>query len=339
MVVGGERDSPLFRVSSAVLDENISLALSNAGTNEVLIFEPNGSLKMRFGGTGPGPEEFRLLSQVHWMEGGRLAATGEALRKVVVIDFQDGFVTSHSFHNLKIQSVLPLPRGQWLTHSISAPIPEPGGGRYRVAGSLMVHDSAGHVLREFASVPGFELIDIAYPGGGMVRGFPPFPMGTFVAVDDAGCVFTATDDDATVRAFDLTGRWQEVASLRERVPREVTQDEWNEEIERMVQRDQNSSVHVRLRRMLKTIPFDPRRPAFSGMEVDDAGRIWLTPYHTAGTDIDGWWVVPKRGGEPAWVRAPPGTRRLLEVRFDHAVLLHETPLDVETVTVHPLRNR
>jgi hypothetical protein len=337
--VGRDADLPLFRVSSAVLGENLTLAVSNGGTNEILFFEPDGSFKMRLGGTGAGPSEFRLLGRIHWVEGNRLAATGEALRKVVVMDFEDGFVGSHSFNDLKIQTVFPLPRGQWLAYSISAPPPKPGEGRFRTEGKLTVHDSDGRMQRELRTIPGFELIDLKKPAGGMARGFPPFRKGTHVSLDDTGCVWIATDDDANVQVYDLTGRRRGVVSLREYVPLEVTQAEWDEEIERMVEGDDNPSVQARFRRMLGRIPFDPKRPAFSGMEVDDAGRVWLTPYHNAGEDVAGWWVMAGLGVEPKWVPAPPGTRRLLEVRSGHVVLKHVSSLDVEVVTVRPLRYR
>ena len=339
VVVGLKADSPLFQVSSAVLAEDLSFAVSNAGANEILLFEHDGSLKTRLSQTGEGPSEFLRLGRIHLMEGDRLAATDHALRKVVVMDFQSGFVTSHPFPDLKIQTVFPLPRGQWLAHSISAPVPTPGGGRLRTEGRLTVHNPDGRMQWEFLTIPGFELIDLENPGGGMVRGFPPFRRGTHVSVDDTGCVWVATDEDAKVQVYDLTGRRRGVVSLREYVPLELTQDEWDEEIERMVQRDRNPSAHAPLRRMLEGIPFDPRRPAFSGMEVDDAGRVWLAPYHNADKDVDGWWLVAGLGVEPIWVPAPPGTRRLLEVRSGHAVLLHVSPLGIETVTVRPVRSR
>ncbi len=298
VVVGGEADSPLFPVASAVLAENLALAVSNAGTNEILLFEPDGSFKKRLGGTGEGPSEFRMLGRMQWMDGDRLAATGEGLRKVVVMDFQGDFVTSHSFRELNAQGVFPLPRGQWLVHSISSPSPKPGGGRLEVEGTLTVHDSDGRMQMRLATIRSFELIDLESPGGGVARGLPPFTKATIVGVDHTGCVWLANDDDASVEVYDLTGRPRGMVSLRDHVPLEVTQDEWDEAIERMVQREPNPSARGPLRRMLEGIPFDPGRPAFSGMKVDDAGHVWLTPYHNADEDVPGWWVVAGLAVEP-----------------------------------------
>jgi len=337
VTIGGEDDTPLFRISGAALFENLTLAVSNAGTNEIFLFDPDGSFKMRLGGHGGGPSEFRRLGPVHWMEGDRLAATGRDLQKVVVINPQDGFVTSYPLRGPMIQAVFPLPRGQWLAHSLTASVQEPKNGRFNMEGRIAVHDSDGRMQRILDITPTVELFDLETPSGGRARGVPPFPKGTYVDVDHTGCVWIATDVDAKVEVYDLSGRRLGEFSLRDHVPLELTRGEWDEEIERMAQRSKSPSGRQSSRQLLEGLPFDPRRPAFSGMKLDDAGRAWLTPYHKSGTDVDGWWVVAGFAIEPIWVPAPPGTRSLLEVRFDHAVLLHADSLGVATLTVHPLR--
>jgi hypothetical protein len=214
----------------------------------------------------------------------------------------------------------------------------PEGGRVRGEVTLALHAVNGDHVRQLMALPGLEIFDHLEPSGAGSRIMPPFAKGLSVAVDRTGCVWVSTGDEPVVRAFDLEGRTRASLGLPVEATRPVTRAEWDARLEAMVQRADDRAVHPRLRWLFNQIDFAPSRPAAGRIRVDDERRLWVGAFHHADEDVDGWWVFAGPGSEPVWVAAPPATRRLLEVRYGHAVLLHVDALGVETVSLHGLVN-
>lgn len=341
LVIGDEEATPLFRVRSATLTADLSLAVANGGTSEILVFGPDGSLRRNLGGAGGGPAEFGRLGTASWMRGDRVAVTDFGGWKVVVMDVEQGFVASVPIRDLRpsrIQAVRPLPDGRWLVTSTTDGAPPPGGGRFRGELAVSVHAANGDLERRVLTLPGVDWWDFMDPSGGGSRGLPVFPKMTRVVVDRTGCLWVNTGADLEVLVYDLEGRVRGTVALPEELGRPVTRDEWSARIDAHVEQTLDPDWQPRIRRVYEAIPFDPIRPAMSGMRIDDEGRLWVAPEHGPDEDVEGWWVYAGSGSEPDWVPAPApsGARRILDVRYGHIVLLHVSELGVETISVREL---
>ncbi len=331
--IGREEEAPLFRVRSGLIGADTSIVVSNSGTNEVLLFDGKGRLALALGGSGGGPGEFTRLGPMDWHTAQVVAATDFAASKVVLFDLRSGDARSISFRDERVAAIYSLPDGRWLVYGTSERPPSPSGGRFRGEGTLVLYDRQGDRVRQVLSVPGIDLYDDLDEDGGGMRGFPPFPRRTLIGVDRRGCIWVNDGGSATLTGYDLQG--EAVTSLHvpdaDRGP--ITREEWSRRIDVMVDRAFDAALRPRIRRALEGIPFDSHRPPFGALTIDDDGRLWLAPYHPPDEDIDGWWVVS--GEAPAaWVPAPAGTRRLLDVRGPHALILRVDELGVEALGLH-----
>lgn len=334
----GSDEAPLFRVTSGLITSDTSIIVANAGTSEILRFDTTGSLTQRLGGPGGGPHEFSALGPAYVSEGDVVVATDRVAAKVVLFDLVTGKTRAIAFRGERVQTIYPLPDARWLVYSTREGRPRPTGGRFRGAAELVLYDRSGTHARRVLSVAGIDLYDHVSERGGGMRGFPPFPRRTLIGVDQRGCIWVNDGESAILHVYDLNGKRR--ASLRvaeaEREP--VTRDEWSARIDVMLGRVRDPAFRPRMRRVLEGIPFNSHRPPFGALTIDDHGRLWLASYHHADEDVDGWWVVSE-GGSVSWVDAPRGSRRLLDVRGGHALILAMDQFDAETVGLFEISRR
>lgn len=79
------------------------------------------------------------------------------------------------------------------------------------------------------------------------------------------------------------------------------------------------------------------RPTLSRIIVDDRGRIWVEGFHHWDEDAPGWWIFTREGALIRRLPAPPGVRRLLDVRHGRAAVVNVNQVGKETITLIPIK--
>lgn len=89
--------------------------------------------------------------------------------------------------------------------------------------------------------------------------------------------------------------------------------------------------------LLDGLPARETLPAFSELEGDGEGRLWLREYPIPGvTEEAVWLVVDPDAGPVARVRLPPELE-ILDIAHEHVVVLAEGPLGQQIIEVYELR--
>ena len=90
----GEWTDQLYGAREAVRLPDGRIAIANAGTEEIRIYGPDGSVLNVVGGDGEGPGEFQGLSLVGTLPGDTLVAVGRRDHRISLVHPDDGFIRS-----------------------------------------------------------------------------------------------------------------------------------------------------------------------------------------------------------------------------------------------------
>lgn len=162
---------------------------------------------------------------------------------------------------------------------------------------------------------------------------PPFAMNTYAA-PFGSCVLVGDGADSFVRVLRLNGS---VVDSLELVGADtvVSEAEWNASIDRRIARV-DPRARPRSRREYNRLTPAKARPTLSRIIVDDRRRVWVEGFHHWGEDAPGWWVFARGGALIRWLPAPPGVRRLLDVRYGRAAVVNVNQVDEETIIIVPI---
>lgn len=340
VVIGREDGAPaeqLFNVRSAARFPDGRIAVANAGTSEIRIFDPAGRPLSTLGRQGDGPGEFRGLSQL-WITPGDSLIAYDALRKQLTTFGPGGRVAAT--HPLPVVADRPgstLLVGRFADGSVLAKAGAPlapdaregllrqraaygraalDGSPARAIGEL--YDGETYVERGDGGVTGYE------------RPFAPDPQ-TAVGPND---FFHSDGASYEIRRFAPDGALRAVIRRRSD-PLPVTEEDVRRHREQMLE-GVSGPDRARLERFLARVPFPERKPAHGRMLVDAGGNLWVLQTRPADDGPFRWDVF---GADGAWlgtVDLPPRVR-LMEAGRDHVVVVAYAPeTNVEQVRVHRL---
>ncbi|HSG08136.1 MAG TPA: hypothetical protein VLA36_07255, partial [Longimicrobiales bacterium] len=91
-----------------------------------------------------------------------------------------------------------------------------------------------------------------------------------------------------------------------------------------------------IRDLLAEMPFPDELPPYQLLMSDALGFLWVQEYVAPGQTVPVWTVLDPQGHAVARLQTPARTR-LLEIGEDYLLGLSRDELDVETLTLWPLR--
>jgi hypothetical protein len=171
-------------------------------------------------------------------------------------------------------------------------------------------------------------------GGGVSFAVPPLPFGrtAFVALT-AREIVHALNDGFEYRVYAPDGSLKR--TVRAAIPpRPVTKQELDARLASMMSvQGENAQAKAAYEKVYATTEFPKTHPAFSAVEVELDGTVWIRGYLPPGAPAtDAWWARFDPSGKLlGTLRLPPGMA-LIRFSRGHAILSKRDP-DTETVHV------
>ncbi len=331
-----EGDDPymLFRAWGALRLQDGRIVLANAGTQELRVFDSEGTHLATWGGRGEGPGEFTgLTGLAHW-PGDSIAAWYAPRSGIAVFDAQGNHGRTFSLINDDASPMQHFwPEGTTADGSVLAV------HRPEVADTFAVQlrDGEGRVRSSLGAHPGYEW-HIANEGTDRRRlylkgfsGEPAWtPWGDLVAI--------ANTSRYEIRAFAADGALARIVR-RDHPARPPTAEEIEAHIEWEVARNSPATEAEanRLRRAFQAVPAADNLPAFASMTADATGHLWVEEYEAPGEEAVAplWSVFDPAGSLLGMIETPPGLR-IREIGEDYILAWTSNELGVEFVQLWPL---
>ncbi len=333
----GEGDEPshsLFRVWHVDVTAGGRLVATNAGSNEVRVFDADGGLVTTLGGPGRGPGEFQQLSAAWSLSEDTVVAWDDYLRRASLFSIEDGFLTT-----IRLTPELRGARMRAVSgpHRLVVVDSRYGGVGDGEVGQLdehrFVYDTAGEQL-DSLGLAGGATGAMRTMGEGMSMRPSLFDLSThYAAAGPWLWVQTARHAGVTLQHLG-TG---ELRAVRWRPGgRPVTDAARDAEIERALA-GAAPEDRARGRRDLAGRPVPDVLPETAGVVADPSGQAWI---HDLAPGADGqgsrWVVVDTTGAPIRRVHLPPRMTPMA-VRDDTVFVVERDDYDVEYVRVYGIR--
>lgn len=337
-VLEGAPEDQLFRVVGALRLSDGRIAVANAGTNQVRIYDEAGDHLETWGGEGEGPGEFSgMTGMMHWA-GDSLAVWDLRTRRITVFHETAGYGRSLPIPTTE-GITLPRPEGRLDSGELvlgevrfGGPDGMPESGQQRPPVQVMaispdggdVHDLGLHPGREVQMIVGEQSIQIATS---------PYSLNS-VIVAAGSDVLASSNEHFELRFWDLDGGLVRLVRLAE--PRHV-----------VTPADREAALAARLegvpeerragiRAAQERFPLPGTLPAMAGVVRDEAGHLWVEPYGIDGqSPTERWVVVGPDGSLAATVTLPAGLD-VYDIGEDYLLASGTDDLGVERVRLWPL---
>lgn len=329
--VGGEGRGAGHTLSGVVAAFRLGdgrLAVADAGSSELRVFDAQGSLTAAFGRAGEGPGEMRALSRVFLLPGDSLLVSDSQLRRLTVFS-ADGV----------LQRTAPLAAGDNAASPVAlladnTLLARPGfsfhggqaSGVHRDSVTLARYALDGTVLGTAGRHPGPELF-VFSDGGATMAGRRTFGKDSHVAAAGDSYWFGSADD-LSLRLHAADGRLLRIVRTHRPLRRVTSAD-----IDRVIA--SAGADDVLMRRMLAAAPPPDFFPAYQQVVADSDGFVWVREYAEGDAPSAQWQVFDPDGRWLGKVTLPvPLT--VTQITHDEIVGVWRDDLDVEHVRVYRL---
>lgn len=338
--VGGDEapETQFYQVTGAARLSDGGVAVTNAGTEEIRVFDATGAFLGSAGGQGGGPGEFRAMTLVAVLPGDSILLYDTRNVRFSVMAPAPSFARSfepdpETGGNLRPFGVLanggiaaqgtPVFSGSVASGTVLSPprplvILGPAGSLEAVA------DTYPSEPRFFESTQGFSITRI------------PFAAAPQYAVS-ADRVLAGPGDRYEVRAYDGDGRLAALIRL-DRPPRPVTDADIDVAVERSLARAREEARPA-LRRSYQAMPFPDAMPAYARILVDGTGLLWVEDYRAPGQDEPQTWTVFDSDGQALGRVTVPDDLYVDEIGEDWVLGHTRDELDETHIVLHELRRR
>lgn len=335
----GQEPEIFHGVADVTLAPTGELIVADGGSREVRVFDAQGRHHGTFGGSGDGPGEFRMLDRVQALDDGRVAAFDPILRRVTLLDLQEGvagvtrIATQHPTP-LRVYRLLDDSLFLAYTGSANPTIPK---GVDRERGEVLLVDTEGVTATVVAYrgnemyVDGSRVFTLALPLSPDTnwRLGAPFGSRTFVDVS-ADYVALAESGVAQITLYDLDGSVERTIDWRQE-PIPVTDEQREQYREAYVQGPQDEAR----REVLAAVGLPEAHPVISELHFGREGDLWVRGVDPDGMKGSTWRVFGVDGNLKAEVEIPRHLQ-VHDIGQDYIAGVHRDTVGVERVVVYSM---
>ena len=333
-VDSGDADD-LYRVQDATLLADGRIAVANAGSGEIKVFNADGSHEGTWGRQGEGPGEFsRGPSVVARWPGDSIAASDPGGHRVSLFDMNGSHGREIALDPTLLGVIGLLPDGKMFAQGSLLVNRRSTGSPDLIRSDLewAVLDVDGTRDVSLGEFPAFEDWAVTMPDGSIGEQTHPFGRTT-VGTLWGNLLATGVQDSYEIKAFEPDGSLVRIVR-RDGDPRKTTQAELDEYFARQVV-GRPAEVRTRMLNMVRDMPLVDSYPAFEEIVGDLAGYLWVREYRMFGEGDPVWTVFDPEGRIQGLVETPPGLD-IFEIGEDYLLGLVEDELGVEYVQVWAL---
>ena len=310
--IGGDVDS----VSGPVRLGDGRLAIANAGTHEVRVYDESGAQIHASGRAGDGPGEYRMLAGIWRGPGDSLLVSDFLVRRVSVLDREARFARSFSLGG-HTGGLLPVggriefavPQG-WLADgsvvgvTMGFTMNQAKQGPYRDTVSALHYGPEGAVRDTIARFPGAETEQMTLSIGGQSISAPmPVPLGRqSVTAAEGRRFYLAQNNTWEIEVRELDGRLVRLIRLKA-APRPLTPEHIAahrkaqlDQIEAMpAMRSMPPAFKTQLTARIEQARYPATLPFVSSLLVDAEGRLWAQEVPPPGVETATYAVFDESG--------------------------------------------
>lgn len=331
-VDSGEADE-LYRVSDATRLDDGRIVIANGGSNEIRVFNPDGSHSGTWGGRGEGPGEFTRggPTAVALWPGDSIAAPNAGPR-LSLFDMNGNHGRDVALDATRSNVLDLLPDGRIVSRGSLLLNPDGRGNQdlVRYYTEWAVLDVDGTLQAPLGEFPLTEdWVAMVDADGSTWESPHPFGRGTVGAV--WGDLVAIGDQAAyEIRAFDADGTLVRIVR-RGGDPRSPTQADQDEYFARLVA-DRPPEERAEALRSVRDMPLVDSYPAFEEVLADRIGYLWVREYRMFEEGDPVWTVFDREGRVQGLVETPAGLS-VFEIGADYVLGSVEDELGVEYVQV------
>jgi len=351
LVIGADPELPLDRVEGAILHGD-RVAVANAGSNEVLVFDAQGELIAREGRTGDGPGDYRYLAGIHRHDRGLIAWDAFHYR-VSLLDSEGVFLQS-----IRVPQVGGAARAVGaFGDNVLVTSAEPGFPGEGVVDPVRVRPPVEYAivrltdgaLIQSGSLPGQELWAQRKGTGSTHGGLPVIFGRDAVAAVTPSRAYLATTDSLVLTAVGSTG---DRAVFRLPQPRTAATPAWTTLVRdstrahieamqpgRIVLDDGRNLMGMlgdsRLEQV-EELPVRASLPSFSDIKGGADGRLWIREYPTPEQSEVTWVALDDQGSPAQWVVVPVSLD-VVDLSEDRILVLARGDYEEDLLEVYGIR--
>ena len=334
--VNGEGGQDLALPWSSVRVADGRIAVANARTDELRFYDSTGSFIRAVGGKGEGPGEFGLIALLNTFRGDSIIAADAMNPRLTLFDSEGAFGRTVSLGDLEGR----LPRFQGLlTEDIGlyrVTFFQRGGGRSRAVRdtfllALKSFDGPWNHIGRFAAN---EKFNQWLPNGSVAAWNLPFARSVQTAVGN-GVAWVGVSDKYEVKAYGTDGTLKQIVRV-DRAPRPVTDDLRARFFAHQIDSADDDDQRRRFRSVHDIIEFPPTLPAFSALQLDSEGRLWVREYELPWETGPAVWRVFDTEGIARAVVDLPSALTIQEIGHDYLRGLWRDELGVEFIRAYAI---
>ncbi len=315
-----EGDEPylLYRVTDALRLTDGRIVVLNNGTQELRVFDGDGTHLATWGGRGEGPGEFGSLAAIEPWRGDSIAAWYGPRRGVTLFDENGNFgrniVIERDENSLLFNPKATGPSGAILVSH------EPH--MYETV-EVQIRDPEGKIVASLGMHPGNERY-IANERTERSTMYQP-PFSARAAQTAWGDLFVhASTGQHEIRAYAEDGTLARIVRLGvvRRSPTQAHIDAYIEDriswIPPEIPPEEVEQYLTRQRQAWEAVPVAEFLPAFNSLIADRVGHLWLEEFEPPGEERPGarWTVLDPEGRVLGWVETPDGLE-IYEIGADY----------------------
>ena len=354
---GTEPGQDLDQVAGPVRLSDGRIALSNAGTNEIRIYDAQGVHQRSTGRAGSGPGEFQNMTGIWLGPGDSLMVLDVMVRRLSVMDKDGAFSRALSLGGAgggfvpvdgKVDFAIPvawLKDGSMLGMSQSFTVGQARSGVYRDSVTVIHYGPDGAARDTVGRFPGTETEQVPLSMAG--RSFPaplPVPLGRqTVGAAHGDRYYVALNNSWEIEVRGADGALKQL--IRARVtPVPITEADQaahrKEQAELMMgvpmMRNMPEALKTQLTAHIDQAKYPATLPYFAGLLVDEDGNLWAQEVPKPGTKSQIYVVIDPSGRMLGKVTTPPDLR-VSYVGKDAVYGIWKDADDLQHVRVYPLR--
>ena len=333
-VLDGDDAYQLFRVEDATRLPDGRIAVANGGTGEIRYFSADGAHLESWGGVGEGPGEFSEGDPraVGAWPGDSIVAAAWWRGQIAVFDAEGNLGRTTTLGAGRFSYV-----GRMSAERMLAGPALPFGLRFGGAGSTLRRLETEFAVvmpnGEVSASVGTQAGEEWFFATGQPAGRPhPFGRSVLATVWNSMAV-VAANDRYEVLAYDGDGALKRIVRRDHelRIPVQSELDDWFAG----TYADRSDADQERLRSLFDGMTLVEFFPAYSALQSDPLGYLWVQEYRLPDQSENIWTVFDAEGRVQGFVELPAGLN-VFEIGEHHILGLETDALAVERVQMWPL---
>ncbi|MFV1987435.1 MAG: hypothetical protein ACC682_09135 [Gemmatimonadota bacterium] len=337
LTVGGldaAEGEQFFSIAGARRLEDGRLAVVDGGSAELRVYAATGELVQTFGAKGEGPGEFMQPRLVGVFGADSLIVYDSQLRRVSILNPDDGFVRSYTVGTegggyplaIGVTADGGLAMGGGMFFSSESDFQ---AGAQRANSRYVILSPDGSVRGDLGEVPAAELFGRLLDGGFSISRLP-FGRVT-VAASAPDRLWLGNGDSWEVRAYTLDATLKSIVRFDRRRP-PVTESLRDAYLAERLEDAEDEADAQSIRSQFREMPSPDRLPPYQTFIVDALDNLWIGEYVLPGETTRTYTIVGPDGRLTGRLTLPEGTLPL-DIGADYLMAVTLDELDVQRLTM------